>query len=40
MLGGDGRPSYDELAVLVIEQARMIAELRVRVATLEPENAG
>jgi hypothetical protein len=32
---GDGRPSYDELAALVVEQARVIAELRVRVAALE-----
>jgi transposase len=39
VLGGDGRPSYDELAVLVIEQARVIAELRERVAALEAENA-
>jgi transposase len=36
---GDGRPSYDELAALVIEQARVIAELRTRVAALEAENA-
>ena len=36
---GDGRPSYDELAALVIEQARVIAELRARVAVLEAENA-
>jgi transposase len=36
---GDGRPSYDELAALVIEQARVIAELRTRVAVLEAENA-
>ncbi len=36
---GDGRPSYEELAALVIEQARVIAELRVRVAALEAENA-
>jgi len=36
---GDGRPSYDELAVLVMEQARVIAELRERVAALEAENA-
>jgi transposase len=34
-----GRPSYDELAALVVEQARVIAELRVRVAVLEAENA-
>jgi transposase len=36
---GDGRPSYDELAALVVEQARVIAELRERVAALEAENA-
>jgi len=36
---GDGRPSYDELAALVVEQARVIAELRTRVAALEAENA-
>jgi transposase len=36
---GDGRPSYDELAALVAEQARVIAELRARVAALEAENA-
>jgi transposase len=35
---GDGRPSYDELAGLVVEQARLIEELRVRVAALEAEN--
>jgi hypothetical protein len=36
---GDGRPSYDELAALVIEQARAIMELRARVGALEAENA-
>jgi transposase len=36
---GEGRPSYDELAALVAEQARVIAELRGRVAALEAENA-
>jgi transposase len=36
---GDGRPSYDELAALVAEQARVVAELRGRVAALEAENA-
>jgi hypothetical protein len=36
---GEGRRSYDELAALVIEQARVIAELRARVAALEAENA-
>jgi transposase len=35
----DGRPSYDELAALVAEQAQVIAELRARVAALEAENA-
>lgn len=39
MQTGDGRPSYDELAALVVEQARVIAELRERVAALEAENA-
>ena len=39
MQAGDGRPSYDELAALVVEQARVIAELRTRVAALEAENA-
>ena len=39
MQAGDERPSYDELAALVIEQARVIAELRERVAALEAENA-
>ena len=39
MQAGDGRPSYDELAALVVEQARVIAELRARVAALEAENA-
>ena len=39
MQAGEGRPSYDELAALVVEQARVIAELRARVAALEPENA-
>jgi transposase len=36
---GDGRPSYDELAALVVEQARVIADLRGRVAALEAENS-
>ncbi|WP_084195935.1 DUF6444 domain-containing protein [Streptosporangium amethystogenes] len=42
MQAGDGRPSYDELAALVVEQARIIVELRAenerltaRVAELE-----
>ncbi|PKW16177.1 IS66 family transposase [Saccharopolyspora spinosa] len=39
MQAGDGRPSYDELAALVIEQARVITELRERVTALEAENA-
>ena len=39
MQAGDGRPSYDELAALVVEQARVIAELRARVAALEAENS-
>ena len=39
MQAGDGRPSCDELADLVVEQARVIAELRARVAVLEAENA-
>ena len=39
MQAGDGRPSYDELAALVIEQARAITELRARVVALEAENA-
>jgi len=36
---GGGRPSYDELAALVAEQARVIVELRERVIALEAENA-
>lgn len=39
MQAGDGRPSYDELAALVVEQARVISELRARVDALEAENA-
>lgn len=39
MQAGDGRPSYDELAALVVQQAQLIAELRERVAVLEAENA-
>jgi transposase len=35
---GDGRPSYDELAALVVEQARVIAELRVENERLRAEN--
>jgi transposase len=36
---GDGRPSYEELAALVVEQARVIEELRAEVARLSAENA-
>jgi transposase len=36
---GNGRPSYDELAVLVVQQAQVIAELGQRVTELEAENA-
>lgn len=36
---GDGRPSYDELAALVVEQARVIEELRAEVARLSAENS-
>jgi transposase len=36
---GNERPSYDELAALVVQQAQVIAELRQRVAALEAENA-
>ncbi|HWJ51907.1 MAG TPA: IS66 family transposase [Propionibacteriaceae bacterium] len=39
MQAGEGRPSYDELAALVEEQARVVAELGGRVAALEVENA-
>ncbi|HEX4394060.1 MAG TPA: IS66 family transposase [Mycobacterium sp.] len=39
MQTGDGRPSYDELAALVVQQAQVIAELRERVDALEAENA-
>src|SRR4051794_21944863 len=35
----NGADTYDEHAALVVEQARVIAELRVRVAVLEAENA-
>jgi hypothetical protein len=35
---GNERPSYDELAALVVQQAQVINELRVRVAALEAEN--
>ena len=36
---GNERPSYDELAALVVQQAQVINELRARVAVLEVENA-
>jgi transposase len=36
---GNERPSYDELAALVVQQAQVINELRARVAALEAENA-
>jgi transposase len=35
---GNERPSYDELAALVVQQAQAINELRVRVVALEAEN--
>lgn len=38
MQPGNERPSYDELAALVVQQAQVINELRVRVAALEAEN--
>jgi transposase len=36
--GGDGRPSYDELAALVVAQAQVIEQLRTEVAQLRAEN--
>ena len=39
MQAGDGRPSYDELAALVVHQAAVIEQLRVEVAALRAENA-
>jgi transposase len=36
---GDGRPSYDELAALVVAQAQIIEQLRTEVAQLRAENA-
>jgi transposase len=36
---GDGRPSYDELAALVAQQAATIARLEAEVAALRAENA-
>ncbi|MFG1682756.1 transposase [Nonomuraea sp. NPDC049269] len=38
MQAGDGRPSYDELAALVVEQARVIAELLAEDERLRAEN--
>jgi transposase len=35
---GDERPSYDELAALVVTQARLIEELRGEVAQLRVDN--
>ena len=35
---GDERPSYEELADLVVSQARVIEQLRVDVAELRAEN--
>jgi transposase len=35
---GDGRPSYDELADLVVAQARVIEQLRTEVAQLRADN--
>lgn len=39
MQAGDGRPSYDELAALVVAQAQVIEQLRAEVAQLRAENA-
>lgn len=39
MQTGDERPSYDELVALVVQQARVIEELRAEVAVLRAENA-
>jgi hypothetical protein len=36
---GDGRPSYDELAALIAQQAATIARLQAEVAALRAENA-
>ncbi|WP_308191030.1 DUF6444 domain-containing protein [Pseudonocardia terrae] len=38
MQAGDGRPSYDELAALVLTQGRLIEELRGEVAQLRTDN--
>jgi hypothetical protein len=35
----DSRPSYEELAALVVRQAEMIARLEAKVAVLEADNA-
>ncbi|MGC7100651.1 DUF6444 domain-containing protein [Amycolatopsis lurida] len=39
MQAGDGRPSYDELAALVVGQAAVIEQLQAEVAELRAENA-
>lgn len=39
MQAGDGRPSYDELAALVVRQAAVIEQLQAEVAALRVENA-
>ena len=39
MQAGDGRPSYDELAALVVRQAAVIEQLQTEVAALRAENA-
>lgn len=39
MQTGEGRPSYDELAALVVAQAQIIEQLRTEVAQLRAENA-
>ena len=39
MQAGDGRPSYDELAALLVRQAAVIEELRAEVAALRAETA-
>jgi transposase len=36
---GDGRPSYDELAALVVRQAAVIEQLRTEVVALRADNA-
>jgi hypothetical protein len=37
VLAGDGRPSYDELAALVVRQAAVIEELRVASVQYGPQ---